>query len=98
LDLAADSRVLLYFKVPVVSCEKWSAVILSFTGTGIFFQKMGYRICIVSNRDAPDNPAFYDIRYPAGYGTGFALPDTGIRPDTENSRISGPMENNLFKS
>jgi hypothetical protein len=29
-------------------------------------------------RDAPDNPAFFDIRYPPD--TGFDLPD--IRPDT----------------
>jgi hypothetical protein len=36
---------------------------------------------IISTRDAPDirpdNPAFFDIRYPAGYQ--IALPD--IRPD-----------------
>jgi hypothetical protein len=38
----------------------------------------------------PDNPAFFDIRYPAGYQ--IALPD--IRPDTRllcriSGRISG---------
>jgi hypothetical protein len=27
----------------------------------------------------PDNPAFFDVRYPAGYQT--ALPDIRYRPD-----------------
>jgi hypothetical protein len=38
---------------------------------------------INTTRDAPDirpdNPAFFDIRYPAGYRYQIALPD--IRPD-----------------
>jgi hypothetical protein len=33
----------------------------------------------------PDNPAFFDIRYPAGYQ--IALPD--IRPDIRYGRITG---------
>jgi hypothetical protein len=40
-------------------------------------------------RDAPDirpdNPAFFDIRYPPGYR--IALPD--IRPDIRQGRITG---------
>jgi hypothetical protein len=55
-----------YLVLPLYQWERWSTIVIVHSKS-IFLQ---YQYLPVMIRDAPDNPAFFDIRYPAGYQIG----------------------------